>query len=270
MRAPFAPPRLSEPRNVDADAQAVETSCEIDSPDARIWPLSFVDVLVVDQLVVDGRDRVLPDELLLRDLRAEVARARAHVAVGELEPRPGERVGELIRMLHEAPRDLLVRRVEPEREVGGQHVRRDLLRLVVGIRNRAGARATLRPPLMRTGGALGQLPLEAEQVLEEVVAPLRRRGGPGDLEAAGDRVTGDSPCRSGSSSRCPASSMSPPSGSSPTCSLGPAPWVLPKVWPPAISATVSSSFIAMRRKVSRMSTAASTGSGLPFGPSGLT
>ena len=27
MRAPFAPPRLSEPRNVDADAQAVETSC---------------------------------------------------------------------------------------------------------------------------------------------------------------------------------------------------------------------------------------------------
>ena len=36
MRAPFAPPRLSEPRNVDADAQAVETSCETDRPDARI------------------------------------------------------------------------------------------------------------------------------------------------------------------------------------------------------------------------------------------
>jgi hypothetical protein len=30
---------------------------------------------------------------------------------------------------------------------------------------------------------------------------------------------------------------------------------LPKVWPPAISATVSSSFIAMRAKVSRMSRA---------------
>ena len=50
----------------------------------------------------------------------------------------------------------------------------------------------------------------------------------------------------------------------------PAPCVLPKVWPPAISATVSSSFIAMRAKVSRMSLAAATGSGLPFGPSGLT
>jgi hypothetical protein len=33
MRAPFAPPRLSEPRNVDADAQAVETSCETDRPE---------------------------------------------------------------------------------------------------------------------------------------------------------------------------------------------------------------------------------------------
>ena len=29
MRAPFAPPRLSEPRNVDADAQAVLTSSAI-------------------------------------------------------------------------------------------------------------------------------------------------------------------------------------------------------------------------------------------------
>jgi hypothetical protein len=36
MRAPFAPPRLSEPRNDDADAQAVETSWEMDRPDARI------------------------------------------------------------------------------------------------------------------------------------------------------------------------------------------------------------------------------------------
>ena len=37
MRAPFAPPRLSEPRNVEADAQAVETSSEIDRPEARIF-----------------------------------------------------------------------------------------------------------------------------------------------------------------------------------------------------------------------------------------
>jgi hypothetical protein len=49
-----------------------------------------------------------------------------------------------------------------------------------------------------------------------------------------------------------------------------APWVLPNVWPPMISAAVSSSFIAMRLKVSRMSVAAASGSGLPFGPSGFT
>ena len=36
MRAPLAPPRMSEPRNVDADAQAVETRSETDSPEARI------------------------------------------------------------------------------------------------------------------------------------------------------------------------------------------------------------------------------------------
>src|SRR5271167_3510951 len=59
--------------------------------------------------------------------------------------------------------------------------------------------------------------------------------------------------------------MEAPSGSGPISDGSPAPWVLPKVWPPAMSATVSSSFIAMRKKVSRISLAAATGSGLPFG-----
>ena len=47
----------------------------------------------------------------------------------------------------------------------------------------------------------------------------------------------------------PCSSSGAPSGSGPTRSASPAPWVLPKVWPPAIRATVSSSFIAIRAKV---------------------
>src|ERR1700733_5602562 len=46
----------------------------------------------------------------------------------------------------------------------------------------------LRDPLVGACGALLELPLVAEQVLEEVVAPLRGRGGPGDLEARGDDV----------------------------------------------------------------------------------
>src|SRR5271165_6330566 len=41
---------------------------------------------------------------------------------------------------------------------------------------------------MRTGRALGQFPFVAEQVREEVVAPLRRRLGPNDFQAASDRV----------------------------------------------------------------------------------
>ncbi|MNC87053.1 hypothetical protein D3C83_27490 [compost metagenome] len=40
MRAPLAPPRLSEPRKVDADAQAVDTSCATESFEARIFFLS--------------------------------------------------------------------------------------------------------------------------------------------------------------------------------------------------------------------------------------
>ncbi len=57
------------------------------------------------------------------------------------------------------------------------------------IRHRIGACATLRHPLVRTGRALGQFPFVAEQVPEEVAAPLRGRRGPGDFQAAGDRVT---------------------------------------------------------------------------------
>ena len=81
MRAPLAPPRLSLPRKVDADAQAVVTNCEIDRPDARIFAFSAAMSCVVDQRMVHGGDRVLPDQLFLRHQRAEVADARAHVAV---------------------------------------------------------------------------------------------------------------------------------------------------------------------------------------------
>ena len=39
MRAPFAPPRLSDPRNVDADAHAVETNSDTERPETRILRL---------------------------------------------------------------------------------------------------------------------------------------------------------------------------------------------------------------------------------------
>ena len=95
MRAPLAPPRLSEPRKVEAEAQAVDTSCGHRQARGQDLGLERGDVLLVDQLMVDRGNRVLPDELFLRHLGAEVAGARAHVAVGQLEPGARERVGEL-------------------------------------------------------------------------------------------------------------------------------------------------------------------------------
>ena len=61
-----------------------------------------------------------------------------------------------------------------------------------------------------------------------------------------------------------------PSGAAPQWSSGAAPCDLPQVWPPAVRATVSSSFMAMRAKVSRISRADPSGSGLPLGPCGFT
>ncbi len=61
-----------------------------------------------------------------------------------------------------------------------------MLRGVVGIGDRG--LGALRDPLIGTRRALLELPFEAEQVLEEVVAPLRGRRGPGDLETAADGV----------------------------------------------------------------------------------
>src|SRR5471030_3307410 len=89
-------------------------------------------------------------------------------------------------MLPEAPRDLLVGGVEAQRQVGGEHCRPLLLRRIVSVRDRFGA--VLGDPLVGAGGALGQFPFVAEEVLKEAVAPLRRRAGPGDFQAARDRV----------------------------------------------------------------------------------
>src|SRR4051794_28568736 len=108
--------------------------------------------------------------------------------MGELEPGTRKRIGELIRIFIEATRDFFVDRIGLERDIGGQHSRRMTLRLVVSVRYAACAGVVFRLPLMRTSRALGQLPFVAEQVPEEVIAPLRWRRSPGDFEAAADRV----------------------------------------------------------------------------------
>src|SRR5436190_23536614 len=106
----------------------------------------------------------------------------------ELEPRLRERVRELLRLLVEPARNLLVGRIHPQRQVRREHHWRVRLLRVVSARDGASTGTVLRLPLLRSRGALGQLPVVAEQVLEEVVAPRGGRRGPGDLEAARDRV----------------------------------------------------------------------------------
>ncbi len=82
---------------------------------------------------------------------------------------------------------------------------------------------------MRTGRALGQFPFVAEQVLEEVVAPLRWRRGPDDFQAAADRVTPFARAKFA----LPAEALLLDAGGFRLWAdyvLGsPAPWVLPKV-----------------------------------------
>src|SRR6266567_2469628 len=63
-----------------------------------------------------------------------------------------------------------------------------MLRWIVRIRHRSGARTILRFPLMGTRRAFRQFPIVAKQVFEEVVVPLRRRRGPNYLKTAADRV----------------------------------------------------------------------------------
>src|SRR6185312_12207308 len=147
------------------------------------------DVLLVDELVIHRGNGILPDELFGRDFGAEIARTWTHVTVCQLEPGARERIRELLRVLEEAPRDFLVSRVETQREVSRQHGRPEALRRDMRVGDGAGTRAILRPPLVCAGRALRQLPLIAEQVLEEIVVPLRRRSCPGDFQAAGDGIT---------------------------------------------------------------------------------
>src|SRR4051794_20075628 len=81
----------------------------------------------------------------------------------------GERVRELVGVLQEARRDRLVDRVEAQRKVGREHSRRARQRAVLGVGHGVRPGAVLRPPLLRPGRALGQLPLVTEEQLEEGV-----------------------------------------------------------------------------------------------------
>ena len=136
--------------------------------------------------MIHRRNRVLPYQYLFRDEWPEVALDRSHVAMRKLEPGARERVRELLRMLVETPRDPLVGWVEPQREVCRQHGRNAFFRLVVRIGN-VGA-GIFRFPLIGAGRTRLEFPFIFEQIVEKVIAPLRRCLRPGDFRAARDGV----------------------------------------------------------------------------------
>ena len=150
--------------------------------------LQFSNIALVDERMVNFRDRILPDKFLFRDFGTEVPGTRAHVTVRQLEPGACEGISKFVRVLHEPPGNLLVRRIETQRQVGRQHLRRDPLRRVVGMRDRSLTCTMLGTPLVGSRRTLLQLPFKAEEIPEKVVTPLGRRRRPGHLEAARDRV----------------------------------------------------------------------------------
>src|SRR4029077_10921572 len=98
------------------------------------------------------------------------------------------RLRKLLRLLIEAPRNLLVGRIEPQREVRSQHRRRMAFRFVMCIRHRFRSSPFLRPPLMRARRTLRQLPFIPKKIRKEIVAPLRWRRGPNHFESAANCV----------------------------------------------------------------------------------
>ena len=255
MRAPLAPPRLSQPRKVEAEAQAVVTSCGDGQAGVEDLRLQRGDVGASTSGLVVAR---APGPARSASPPAPPGRGsadRAHVAVGQLEPGAGEGVGELLGVLEEARARSARRPGRPAAPgrwssiVGGAALAVE--RVGHGVRAGAVLRAS-------TGGrrrGSWSAPTRSRRGSRRSCCPVRRRGGPDDLEAAGDRVAALAGAVARSSSPGPAPRAGRPRARGRRCSGSAAPWVLPKVWPPAISATVSSSFIAIRAKVSRMSRA---------------
>src|SRR5271168_2059807 len=138
--------------------------------------------------MIDRGNRILPDQCFLGHQRPQIPGDRSHVTVRELVPGLGERFRKQGLVLSETPRDFFIGRVHAQRKIRSQHRWRVALRWVVRSRNQAIARVVLGRPLMSTSRAFGRLPLEAKQVLEEVVAPLRWGLRPSYFESAANRI----------------------------------------------------------------------------------
>ena len=127
------------------------------------------DVLLVNQFVIDVRNRVLPQ-----------LRLGNHAGRGNVRPDPCRgaltctrlwqtRVLELFGILMESFRDRAIDRIHLQRQVGREHHRRMRLRRIVSVRYGALGRFVFGSPLIRPGWTLGQFPFVTEQIVEVAV-----------------------------------------------------------------------------------------------------
>jgi hypothetical protein len=115
------------------------------------------------------------------------------------------------------------------------------------------SRVFLEPPDLSSSSGSDH-PIDIEEVVEVIVAPCRGSSGPGTFIATSEGVK--------------TNALETPS---PHGGLGLAPWHLPEVSPPPMSATDSVSLIPIRPNASTMSAWLATGlPSEPSGPAGLT
>ena len=138
--------------------------------------------------MINRRHRILPAQHFLRCIRADVTGARAHIAVGQLEPGAGKRIFERLGVLQPVLRDLLVGRIGAQRQVRREHDRRVIHALAVGIGHELLVLGVLGLPLDGAGRALRLHPFKTVQIFQILHRPLGWGRRPRAFQARGDGI----------------------------------------------------------------------------------
>ncbi len=137
--------------------------------------------------------RILPDQLLLGNIRAKIPGLGPHIAMGKLEPRPGKGIGKRLRVRKKIPGNGFVNRIKPQGEVSGGHHGAMLFGWIMGIYHHIFILNILCQPLVGTGRTFDQFPFVFKQHLEISHVPLGRIGLPGAFDTAADGVAAFAP-----------------------------------------------------------------------------
>ena len=150
--------------------------------------LQFSDVLTVNQFVINGRNRILPNHRFGRHQWSNTAIVRTEIAVCQLVPRLGERIGKCIGVSVKTARYRLIVRIDSKGQIRREHHGWDTSARAVGDRHQILVGDILRCPLPRARRTLGEFPFIAEEHVEIAVVPTRRCGSPRPFKATCRRM----------------------------------------------------------------------------------